>query len=145
MPEVCPYTNTKLINSILHARGLSRNIKMLRLYLYIYKYWQFLKYTNALLCDTVQIKKKINQNFSKFQVTQYNCDFTNKAPQGCLQYFFGNLGSGSVRSFNFAATIPYHLANQKQSICVRQVLEIVTKHQGNLSSRLKITAAKIGK
>ncbi len=51
-------------------------------------------------------------------MTQYNCDYSNLAPQGCLQYFFGQT-TGTVRSFNYAGSPPFHLANQKQSICVR--------------------------
>jgi len=51
------------------------------------------------------------------RVTQYSCDYINKAPDGCLQYFFG-AASGQVETFNFANSL--HLANQNQLICVRR-------------------------
>ena len=53
------------------------------------------------------------------KVTQYNCDFTNKAPPGCNQYFTGS--SGEVMSFNFQDdnSNGLHLASQDQTICVR--------------------------
>lgn len=59
-----------------------------------------------------------NGNLSTPKVTQYSCDFPNKAPQGCLQYFYGST-TGTVRSFNQGGSPAYHLANQKQSICIR--------------------------
>ena len=31
------------------------------------------------------------------QVSQYSCDYINKAPAGCLQYFFNPTGTGTVR------------------------------------------------
>ncbi len=53
------------------------------------------------------------------QVTQYACDYTNLAPQGCTQYFFGQ-SSNSVRSYNFNYGKGRHLANQDQHICIRR-------------------------
>ncbi len=58
-------------------------------------------------------------NFYFSQVTQYSCDYNNKAPGGCLQYYFDTSGTGTVRTFNYLGSPSYHLANQKQSICVR--------------------------
>ena len=53
------------------------------------------------------------------KVTQYNCDYTNKAPPGCNQYFTGS--SGEVMSFNYqdGNSNGLHLASQDQTICVR--------------------------
>ena len=50
------------------------------------------------------------------QVTQYACDYSNLAPSGCTQYYFGSTTS-SVQTYNFAGG--QHLANQRQKICVR--------------------------
>ena len=50
--------------------------------------------------------------------TQYACDYSNLAPQGCLQYMYGQGGEGTIRSFNFKAG--QHLAYQKQKICIRR-------------------------
>jgi hypothetical protein len=50
-------------------------------------------------------------------VSQYRCDFSNLAPSGCTQYFFGPSGTGIVQTFNFDGR--RHLANQNQEICVR--------------------------
>ena len=52
------------------------------------------------------------------KVTQYSCDYNNLAPSGCDQWFFGAGGAGTVKSFNFDGGL--HLADQKQSICVRR-------------------------
>ncbi len=62
---------------------------------------------------------------SFFQATQYNCDFQNLAPQGCVQYFFGS-NLGDVRSYNYQNRAGVHLANQDQMICVRYSEETVT-------------------
>ena len=51
------------------------------------------------------------------KVTQYACGFSNLAPPGCTQYFFGD-DHGTVQTFNFAGGS--HLANQCQNICVRR-------------------------
>ena len=49
-------------------------------------------------------------------ITQWTVDFNNLAPEGCLQWYFGNM-TGVVRSFNFDGGL--HLASQDQNICVR--------------------------
>ena len=49
-------------------------------------------------------------------MTQYACDFSNLAPTGCTQYFYGST-TDSVQTYNFAGG--QHLANQQQQICVR--------------------------
>ena len=54
--------------------------------------------------------------FFFLKVTQYSCDYDNLAPQGCTQYFFGNV-MDTVQTFNFDGG--QHLANQRQAICVR--------------------------
>jgi hypothetical protein len=50
------------------------------------------------------------------KVTQFACDYHNLAPDGCLQYHFGDT-TGFVQTFNFEGGI--HLAQQNQNICVR--------------------------
>ena len=50
------------------------------------------------------------------KIVQYSCDYTNLAPKGCLQYFYGAT-TGTASSFNFEGG--NHLANQNQKICVR--------------------------
>jgi len=59
------------------------------------------------------------------KVTQYSCDYDNKAPSGCTQYHFGSSGTNYVRTFNWiqsgaAAPTGRHLANQHQVICIRR-------------------------
>ena len=51
------------------------------------------------------------------KITQYSCDYINKAPEGCLQWFFGST-TGTIQSFNWANK--QHLADQNQAICVRR-------------------------
>lgn len=51
------------------------------------------------------------------RVTQYECNSGLLAPPGCTQYFYGS-DTGSVQSYNFAGD--YHLANQRQNICIRR-------------------------
>ena len=53
------------------------------------------------------------------RVTQYSCDFENLAPEGCDQYFYGTGGTNDVYTFNYGDGTNRHLANQKQTICVR--------------------------
>ena len=52
-----------------------------------------------------------------FQITQYDCNYDNLAPDGCTQYFWG-MTSDIVKTFNFDEGA--HLANQNQNICIRQ-------------------------
>jgi len=51
------------------------------------------------------------------KVSQYSADFSNLAPSGCTQYFFGST-TGTIQSFNWAGT--HHLASQNQLICIRR-------------------------
>ena len=50
-------------------------------------------------------------------MTQIKCDATNRAPTGCLQYFTGTTGVGTITSFNYDNA--QKLANQEQIICFR--------------------------
>jgi len=50
------------------------------------------------------------------KVTQYDCCFSNLAPSGCTQYFYGS-NTAAVKTFNFDGG--QHLANQNHQICVR--------------------------
>ena len=51
-------------------------------------------------------------------MTQYACDYSNLAPSGCTQYYFGST-TASVETYNFNGGNGQHLANQRQQICVR--------------------------
>ena len=51
-----------------------------------------------------------------FQITQYDCNYNNLAPDGCTQYFFGAV-TDQVKTYNFSEG--QHLANQDQNICIR--------------------------
>jgi len=58
------------------------------------------------------------------RVTQYDSGYTNLAPFGCTQYFWkqdsDSDGKGSIKSYNWQGGEGYHLANQKQKICIRR-------------------------
>merc|ERR1712226_364699 len=51
------------------------------------------------------------------KISQYSCNYENLAPQGCTQYYFGS-NIDTVRTYNFNGG--FHLANQRQEICVRR-------------------------
>lgn len=54
-------------------------------------------------------------------VTQLACDDVTLAPGQCLQYFTGICGI--LENFNWHnAEAPFHLADQRYSICIRQEL-----------------------
>jgi len=56
------------------------------------------------------------------RITQYDRGYTNLAPFGCTQYHWkqdsDSDGKGNIKSFNWQGG--YHLANQKQVICIRR-------------------------
>eukprot|EP00095_Tigriopus_kingsejongensis_P006201 maker-scaffold252_size238019-snap-gene-1.40 protein:Tk06201 transcript:maker-scaffold252_size238019-snap-gene-1.40-mRNA-1 annotation:"hypothetical protein TcasGA2_TC003271" len=54
------------------------------------------------------------------QVNQYSCDDPNLAPTGCTQYFFDPSGTRVVQTYNYNNGNGQHLANQKQTVCVRR-------------------------
>ena len=53
-----------------------------------------------------------------FQITQYDCDYDNLAPDGCTKYFWGDT-SAEVKTYNFDGGM--HLANQDDNMCIRYV------------------------
>ena len=53
-----------------------------------------------------------------FQITQISCLDPNRAPNGCVQYYYGST-SGIIYSYNYAASTVIQLANQDQRICFR--------------------------
>jgi len=55
----------------------------------------------------------------EIKVVQLKCDFSNLAPTGCTQWFYGEV-EGQIQSFNFNGG--QHLANQNQNICIRREL-----------------------
>jgi len=71
-------------------------------------------------CNTLSFHLDDNNNANRefaIRVTQYSCDYMNKAPAGCLQYFFGS-STGTFETFNWANMA--HLASQNQLICFRR-------------------------
>ena len=52
------------------------------------------------------------------KITQYSCDYNNLAPTGCDQYHFASGGTNYVYAFNQQGG--RHLADQKQTVCVRR-------------------------
>ena len=52
-----------------------------------------------------------------FQITQYDCNYDNLAPDGCTQYFWGET-TDLVKTYNFDGG--FHLAEQDQNICIRR-------------------------
>lgn len=52
------------------------------------------------------------------KITQYSCDSTILAPDGCTQYFYGVTGTDTVMTYNFQGG--QHLDDQDQNICVRR-------------------------
>jgi len=60
----------------------------------------------------------------KIRVTQYDNGYTNLAPFGCTQYYWkqdsDSDGKGTIQSFNWQGGSGYHLADQKQVICIRR-------------------------
>jgi len=58
------------------------------------------------------------------RVTQYDSGYTNLAPFGCTQYFWkqdsDSDGKGTIQSYNWQGGSGYHLADQKQVICIRR-------------------------
>lgn len=69
------------------------------------------------LGPTAQGVTEIATRSFSIKISQYACDFTNLAPAGCDQYFYGS-DSGYVQSFNYQNT--KHLAAQSQDICFRR-------------------------
>ena len=59
----------------------------------------------------------ISTRMYSIKVTQISCDDPNKAPDGCTQYHFGP-STGTIQTYNYANG--QHLANQKQTICIRR-------------------------
>ncbi len=54
----------------------------------------------------------------EIKVTQYTCEFENRAPTGCTQYFYNTAATGVIKTFNFDGG--QHLANQKHKFCIRR-------------------------
>lgn len=74
----------------------------------------------GLVPGIVDVVMNFNQRFFlprmwEIRVTQI--PFSQRAPVGCLQYYFG--GEGLIQTFNFADN-GRHLANQNYRACVRQ-------------------------
>jgi len=74
-------------------------------------------------CTTLSFNFKEPEPTRNWNMTiiQIPCDYGNKAPPGCLQFYFGFTGDnaqGVIQSFNFNGG--YHLADQNQYICIRR-------------------------
>lgn len=70
--------------------------------------------------STAQGVSEIASRSFSIKISQFTCDFTNLAPFGCDQYFYGST-SGYVQSFNYQNT--KHLAAQSQDICIRYLCQ----------------------
>ena len=51
------------------------------------------------------------------KISQYSCNYENLAPSGCNQWFFGPGATNIVKTYNYDGG--RHLADQRQTICVR--------------------------
>ena len=56
------------------------------------------------------------------RITQYDERYTNLAPYGCTQYYWKRDDElqNTIESYNWNSGRGYHLADQKQVICVRR-------------------------
>lgn len=68
---------------------------------------------------TAGVGSSITNRAWNIKVSQYSCDYTNLAPQGCTQYFFEST-SDAVQTYNYNNGNGVHLADQDQEICVRR-------------------------
>ena len=55
----------------------------------------------------------------KIKISQFDSGFPNLAPAGCTQYFWGE-EENTINSFNWNNGNGFHLADQKQVICIRR-------------------------
>ena len=67
--------------------------------------------------SAVGVASVATRSFS-IKVSQISCNDENLPPMGCTQYYYGTSGTNVVRSFNFDGG--RHLADQRQTICVRR-------------------------
>jgi len=67
--------------------------------------------------NAVGNSKPSSRNFD-IKVNQLSCNLKDKAPPGCLQWFTGKTGVGTITNFNYANG--YSLADQRQIICFRR-------------------------
>ena len=62
------------------------------------------------------------------RVTQFKCDYENLAPSGCTQYYFNPEGDeGVVTTYNYNNGAGMHLAQQRQTICIRYMRNCIWK------------------
>ena len=60
----------------------------------------------------------ISMRMYSIKVTQIACDDPERAPDGCTQYHYGPI-TGTIQTYNYDGS-GGHLANQKQTICIRR-------------------------
>ena len=53
------------------------------------------------------------------KASQIACGDSNLAPSGCSQYYWGTGGASTIKSFGYDGSTS-HLADQKQTVCVRR-------------------------
>ena len=64
------------------------------------------------------------------KASQISCGDSNLAPSGCSQYYWGTGGASTIKSFGYDGSTS-HLADQKQTVCVRResgILKIGCKY-----------------
>ena len=72
-------------------------------------------------CTTLSFNIKENSHVKPrwlISVTQYTSDFNNKAPKGCIQYFFG-ADKGIIKSLNWNSSNGKYMERNKR-ICIRR-------------------------
>ena len=69
-------------------------------------------------CNELSVFGSLAANRWLIKVTQFRCSNPNLAPSGCTQWHFGS-PAGMVKTFNYDGGV--HLADQRQTICVRLV------------------------
>ena len=73
-------------------------------------------------CNTLAFQLGTSNTNSMWTVavTQYECSYTNLAPQGCTQWYFGS-NTGLVKTYNYqsGAGSGVALADQKHNMCIR--------------------------
>ena len=72
-----------------------------------------------------------NRRFS-IHTTLIPCSSPNKAPTGCLQWFTGTSGTGSVSTFNFADGI--HLTSRGAKLLSTTIMNELIFRKSNLST-----------
>lgn len=69
------------------------------------------------LLGTTAFETSIVTRSWSVRISQYDCNYSNLAPDGCTEYFYGS-STDLLTSYNFAGGT--HLADQNQVMCIRR-------------------------